>query len=331
MWHAFFAATLLTSSLLSTPSEQNVLADVVQEAWRLGYNVRISCSLQLYVGSVYEYSFIPVHIEKAFIEQLQLQLKKQRVPCLVETAEIPGLLMLKLREGDAFDVASFLVKSIENCKQQGGCFGYAVTTMSKPGNQLPHAGIEITISLIDVMQQKNAFADSHDTQGLSYLVRQFAAGILHEIRGMEILLRPTVTAYKSIVPRYVAWGLGARHKNVACAVTSSGIMVRDIDACAPMYLVCAALIKAGLQGIMHQLELEKPLGDIYAEYSTEKACMLSKQQLASSGEQALEQGAQSDFMRDWLGDVWENFLDDTRAALHEYHNWVTDWERKRYL
>ena len=108
---------------------------------------------------------------------------------------------------------------------------------------------------------KKTFYDELDDQRLSSLSRNFLAGLIAHAPVMTAVLCPTLNCYRRLNQSSVAnkadWGIGNRHTAYRCINTdpkSTRIEARVPSGSANPYLVTAAIIAAGIDGIERKLE-----------------------------------------------------------------------------
>ena len=117
------------------------------------------------------------------------------------------------------------------------------------------------------------FADQTDPMGLSQTARQFMAGILGHMKGMAILTNPLVNSYKRLIPGYdapvtVSWSEKSNRSSLSRIPSVRGkgtrIELRCPDSAANPYLVLAACLTAGLDGIKNEIEVPESLeGNVF--------------------------------------------------------------------
>jgi glutamine synthetase len=140
--------------------------------------------------------------------------------------------------------------------------------MGKPFNGLAGSGMHAHVSLVD-RSGANQFADVGAPDGLSDLARHFVAGLLQHAPASIALLCPNVNAFTrineedSLAPGAATWGMDNRTAYVRVPPergAATRLEVRAADASANPYLVAAAILAAGLDGIERQLEVPAPCG-----------------------------------------------------------------------
>jgi glutamine synthetase len=145
--------------------------------------------------------------------------------------------------------------------------GLRATFMGKPFNGLAGSGMHAHVSLVD-RSGANQFADVGAPDGLSDLARHFVAGLLQHAPASMALLCPNVNAFTrineedSLAPGAATWGMDNRTAYVRVPPergAATRLEVRAADASANPYLVAAAILAAGLDGIERQLEVPAPL------------------------------------------------------------------------
>jgi glutamine synthetase len=185
------------------------------------------------------------------------------------------------------------------------------------------------------------FDAAHGAGPLSLLGRQFVAGVLEHAPALCAVAAPTVNSYKRLTvgesrsgttwaPAYVAHGPNNR---TALVRTLPGRFEwRLPDASANPYLVTAALIAAGLDGIDRQLD---PGPDCHADLF-----QLSLDQIGEYGLTVLPQSLgealdalQADaVITAALGStLTTELLRIQRAACSAYMRHVSEWELDRYV
>jgi glutamine synthetase len=119
------------------------------------------------------------------------------------------------------------------------------------------------------------------------------------------------------------------HKPGKAASTRIELRLPD-PSCNP-YLMLAATLAAGMKGVEDELPLQ--------EESTVDVSLVSERELAAKGIQrlprdlgeAIDAFADSELMRETLGDhIVDYLLAEKRAEWEEYNAVVTDWERHKY-
>lgn len=164
----------------------------------------------------------------------------------------------------------FMVKSIAEKH------GLRATFMPKPFLHLTGNGCHMHVSVWDKGGKKNLFLDKKDELGVSSLARHFLGGVLRHAEGLCALTNPTVNSYKRInapvtasgatwSPNAVTWS-GNNRTHMVRTPDPGRFEVRLADGAANPYLMQAAYLAAGLDGIANKTDPGKRSDiDMYAE------------------------------------------------------------------
>ncbi|MGD0492392.1 MAG: type III glutamate--ammonia ligase [Steroidobacteraceae bacterium] len=220
--------------------------------------------------------------------------------------------------------------------------GMIATFMPKPFSNRTGSGAHFHVSL-GSKSQKNAFHDAGDKSGmgLSPLAYHFLAGVLAHARALAAVAAPTVNSYKRLVvgrslsgstwaPAYIAYGDNNR---TACVRVPFGrLEIRLPDSGCNPYLVSAALIAAGLDGIDRKLDPGPAqninLYELTPEQIKEKGIKLLPQSL----NEAIDALEADPVICGGLGQgLAREFIRLKRMEWTEYSRHVSEWESKRYL
>ena len=205
--------------------------------------------------------------------------------------------------------------------------GMALTFMAK-FNQREGNSCHVHISLRGT-DGSMIMADHDADDGMSALGRSFIAGQIAHMRELTLFSAPNINSYKryvpgSFAPTSVAWGRDNRTCSLRLVGHGPSLRVEnrvpggDVNP----YLVVAALVAAGLDGIDRGLELGEPFaGNAYeADAPQVPHTMALAAQLWES----------SEFARTVFGDeVVEHYANYARVELSAYDSAVTDWELVR--
>ncbi len=220
--------------------------------------------------------------------------------------------------------------------------GMIATFMPKPFSNRTGSGAHFHVSLGSATQ-KNIFYDATDKSGmgLSQIAYYFLGGILQHASAFCAIAAPTVNSYKRLVvgrslsgatwaPAYVAYGDNNR---TACVRVPHGrLEVRLPDSGCNPYLVSAALIAAGLDGIDQKLDPGPPQNINLYELSVEQLRQKGIKVLPQSLHEAINALEGDAVIREGLGvELAAEFIKLKRMEWNEYSRHVSDWESRRYL
>lgn len=160
------------------------------------------------------------------------------------------------------------------------------------------------------------------------------AGMLEHIADMSLVTNPLVNSYKRLVPGFLAplrvsWSV--HNSSPLIRLTSVGgdggrIVLRNPDGAANPYLVIAACLAAGMDGVRKQLEPPVCMDKMSKEE------LAKRERLPRTLYEAVKRFENDEFLREVLGAHVSNYLISTKdAEWEEYCRQVTHWETERYL
>ena len=210
--------------------------------------------------------------------------------------------------------------------------GLHATFMPKPIYGINGSGMHTNMSLFK--NGKNVFYDPDGEKGLSKEAYSFIAGLLAHVKGMCAVTNPLVNSYKRLVPGFLAplrvsWSV--HNSSPLIRLTSVGgdggrIILRSPDGAANPYLVLAACLAAGMDGIKRNLQPPVCMDKMSKEE------LAKREKLPRTLYEAVKRFENDAFLRDVLGAHVSNYLISTKdAEWEEYCRQVTRWETDRYL
>ncbi|MDP6376957.1 MAG: glutamine synthetase family protein [Pseudomonadales bacterium] len=183
----------------------------------------------------------------------------------------------------------------------------------------------------------NRFYDAGDASGMSLLQKQAVAGLERYLPEYLCLLAPTINSYTRLVkgawaPTASTWGIENRTAAIRVIGGSPGsqrIECRVGGADANPYLVAAATVAAGLQGIEEDLDPDAPVaGNAYdAERSLPQERHFPGQLRTAAA--ALDASVSA---RSMLGDAFVDHFVATRLwECREHERAIDSWQLERYF
>ncbi|OXM88257.1 type I glutamate--ammonia ligase [Paenibacillus rigui] len=216
--------------------------------------------------------------------------------------------------------------------------GLHASFMPKPLFGVNGSGMHCHQSLFN--GKTNTFYDENDKLGLSTTARHYMAGILRHARAFAAITNPTVNSYKRLVPGYeapcyVAWSASNRSPMIRIPASrglSTRVEVRNPDPAANPYLALAVMLKAGLDGIKHKMQLPPPTDrNIYVMTEDEREDQ-GIPSLPLDLKEALDVMLRDDVICDALGDhALAHFVELKEIEWDIYRTQVHAWEREQYL
>src|SRR5438477_9821179 len=168
--------------------------------------------------------------------------------------------------GDKMMVYKYIIKNIAAQN------GYVATFMPKPLFMDNGSGMHVHQSLWK--DGENLFADKAGYAGLSKMARHYIGGLLKHAPALLALAAPTTNSYRRLVPGFEApinlvYSQRNRSACVRIPMYSKNPKTKRIEFRAPdptcnPYLTFAALLMAGLDGVINRIEPPAPIDeDIY--------------------------------------------------------------------
>lgn len=228
--------------------------------------------------------------------------------------------------------------------------GMVFSMMPKPFADQPGSGLHLHVSLWqdaagDDEESRNLFAPDDESAAagapLSPLGRHFVAGVLQHAAALCALAAPTVNSYKRLVvgesrsgtswaPAVVAHGPNNRTASVR--TLPGRFEWRVPDASANPYLVSAALIAAGLDGIDRQLDPGPDCHDDLFVLAPAELRARGFAALPTRLDAALDALEADAVILGALGPTLAGeFVRLKRAEAAEHARHVSDWEYARYV
>jgi glutamine synthetase len=227
----------------------------------------------------------------------------------------------------------FMAKSIaEN-------HGFRASFMPKPFAHLTGNGCHAHVSVWDLAGKKNRFAHKTDEMGLSKLAYQFLGGVVHSADALAALYIPAINSYKRIDADVTSSGAtwspnaitysGNNRTHMIRIPDPGRFEIRLMDGAANPYLLQAAVLASGLDGITNKRDPGKRL-DVNMYTDSHKIKRLRK--LPANMLDAVRMFDKSDVARAAFGG---EFVDSyVKLKLDEWKRFcrsVTPWERENTL
>lgn len=212
------------------------------------------------------------------------------------------------------------------------------TFMPKPFEGLTGSGCHVHVSLWDKDGQ-NVFHDPEAELGLSEIGRNFLGGIMVHGTALAAICNPTVNSYKRInaprtssgstwAPNSMTWS-GNNRTHMVRVPGAGRFELRLPDGAANPYLLQAAIIAAGIDGLRRKLDPGPRYDiDMYAEgHLVTDAPKLPRNLL-----DALREYDRDEWLKQTLGSEFsEAYLKLKRREWESYASHYSEWERQNTL
>jgi len=216
--------------------------------------------------------------------------------------------------------------------------GLHATFMPKPKFGINGSGMHINMSLSK--NGKNIFNSPGGELGLSQEAYYFIGGLIKHIKGMTAITNPLVNSYKRLVPGYeapvyIAWSATNRSPLIRIPASrgeGTRIELRCPDPSGNPYLVLAACLAAGLQGIKDKLVPPESVDTNIFDMSDFEKERCQIESLPSNLFHAVKELEEDTFIRSVLGEhISQRYIQAKYAEWNAYTTQVTNWEIEEYL
>lgn len=334
-------------------SPRNILELMVQKYRDLGLNPIVGPELEFYIAEMDENGKYKRAIERkgqaytagsgidpkgTFLHLLRM-LDQMKIGIFAGNHEFsPSQYEINFWHGPALDAADRTLLMKTAIKEVVARAGQHATFCGKPWSDEGGSGFHLHFSVED-LNGKNVMHDGGDQ--LSAVAKNMIAGILKHAHALTAICNPTINAFKRLGPDTLApyranWGLDNRSAMIRIPPergSGTRLEVRVADGAANPYLMTAAILAAGLDGILNKLEAPEPV--VGMSYENESAPVLPM-----SLEEALDALQKDTVLREILqGPIIEVFDVLKRDEVRRYKEAVTDpltrettdWEVKEYM
>jgi glutamine synthetase len=219
--------------------------------------------------------------------------------------------------------------------------GVYATFMPKPLQDQNGSGMHVHMSLSK--GEENVFYDPDGEYKLSTTAKQFIAGLLRHAPEIACVCNQWVNSYKRLVPgfeapAYATWAAVNRFDLVRIPSYRPGreasvrIEFRQPDPACNPYLVFAAILTAGLEGIEQGYAAIPPAESDVTQMTDEERASRGIVPLPGSLLEALAAAEGSSVLLKALGEhTYQGLIQNKRIEWDSYRSAVTDFELKRYL
>ena len=234
------------------------------------------------------------------------------------------------RMGDKALLYKYIVKNVARRN------GKVATFMPKPLFGDNGSGMHTHLSIWK--NGINLFA-GEEYAGISKLCKHYIAGLIRHGRALMAIAAPTTNSYKRLVPGYEApvnLVYSARNRSAACRIPlvspdprQKRVEFRPPDPSGNPYLTFAAILMAGLDGIINEWDPGEPLDKINLfDLSPEELANIPTVAQSLDGSlRALEEDHEfllkggvftEDVLETWIAYKYENEVDPIRMRPHPY-------------
>lgn len=310
-------------ALVGTELEFIVFENSYEEAWEEGYrNLKPANKYNV------DYSLLGVSRIDGLLREIRLgmtganmEVESVKGECNLGQHEIAFRYSDALRTADNHVVYKLGAKEIAAARKK------SITFMAK-FNEREGSSCHTHLS-IRGLDDSLTMVDPVDPKKLSNFGSAFIAGQLAHMRETTLFMAPNINSYKrfvegSFAPTAIAWGIDNRTCSIRLVGRGPGLRYENRlpGGDANPYLVIAAMIASGLDGVDSGMTLEEP----YPKSAYDGDLPRVSDTLRS----ALDDFSSSAFNRASFGDdVVDHYANMAKVELDAFNRSVTDWERFR--
>ena len=233
----------------------------------------------------------------------------------------------------------FMVKSLAKKHE------FRATFMPKPFENLTGNGCHAHISLWN--GKSNKFLDKGDRLGLSKLAYNFLGGIMKNATALSAFFNPSINSYRRINAPPTKSGASWSPSSISYTGNNRTHMIRVpdpgrfelrlMDGSSNPYLLQAAVIAAGLDGLSNKIDPGEPL---YCNMYTDHKNYPNLQRLPDELEDSLENLEESKSLKEAFGEkVITSYIKLKKLELESFskeerfdkNSPVSDWERNNTI
>lgn len=334
-------------------SPRYILKKVIQKAKEKGYTLMVDpeCEFFLFHTDDNGMPTTKTHEKAGYMDLSPIDLGENARRDMILTLEEMGFVVeashhevapaqheIDFRYDEALATADNIMTFKLTVKTIAKRHGLHATFMPKPKFGVNGSGMHINMSL--AKDGKNIFSDPTDKNGLSKEAYYFIGGIIKHMKGMTAITNPLVNSYKRLVPGYeapvyIAWSATNRSPLIripAARGEHTRIELRCPDSSANPYLALAVCLRAGLDGIVNQIEPPASVDCNIFNMTEEEKKEIGIEAIPGNLSEAVAELEKDDFIKGVLGEhVSVKYIEAKKKEWANYTAQVTDWEINQYL
>jgi glutamine synthetase len=360
---AWFASDLWCEGKSFEPGSRNILGRVLEKAAGMGFGMNLGMEAEFFVlKDTVDGGYAPLsskpHLDKPCYDVSRLLDNMGWMSELVGAMNQLGWDVYSFDHEDGigqfevdftyFDALTmadnyifFRLMANEIARKAGGFASF----MPKPFGDRAGSGAHLNMSLYDINTGKNLFIDKADERGcgLSGLGYKFIAGVLRHLPAICAVVAPTVNSYKRLLkhgsasgftwaPVLCCYGNNNRTNTLRVPLGGGRVELRAADSACNPYLAAAMVLAAGLEGIEQNLDPGDPhIENMYLK-TPEQLAEMGIRMLPATLAEAVDAFAADELTEKTFGPVMHKaWVDYKREEWRQYINYVSDWEKQRYL
>jgi glutamine synthetase len=245
---------------------------------------------------------------------------------------------IDFKYGDALAVADKVITFKFAAKTLALLNDMHITFMPKPIAKINGTGMHCHGSFSK--DGKNTFFDAKADKQLSETALYYIGGLMKHAKAIARLGNPTINSYKRLVPGYeapvyITWSAANRSAMIrvpAARGNSTRAELRSPDPTCNPYLLFAAMVAAGLDGVKNKIMPPAPTDVNIYHLSEEERNKLGIEMLPGSLKEANDELLKDKVICEALGKhVVDNLTEIATAETDDYRLTVHPWEIERYI
>ncbi len=331
-----------------------VARKLVDELASMGYSVLSGFEYEFYVvnAKTHDAPFPGIQIfatlrnnfDEALVYEILRGMSAVGVDIITSNAEYgPGQMEINFAPAPGIQAADDAFTFKNGVKEIAQRRGMMASFMTKPWMDQSANGAHYHLSLWQ--GSRNAFLDKNSPDGLSEIARQFIAGLVAHAPALTAFAAPTVNCAKrfklwSFAPANASWGFENRSTAVRVKATRDDrTHIENRLGCGASnpYLLMAATLAAGMDGIKHQMTPPAPVEGV--AYGMEGLAALPDRLDAAldalAADTALQDALGAEFIQLFTA-VKRHEIAKAKQAIADYGapefvKRVDEWERSEYF
>jgi glutamine synthetase len=208
------------------------------------------------------------NFDPSLVNQILLDMPQVGVDIITSNAEYgPGQMEINFAPAGGVTAADHAFRFKNGVKEIAQRSGYMASFMTTPYAGQSSSGCHYHHSLIDLKSNRNAFSSPDKPFELSNTARWWLGGQIQHAAAICALVAPTVNCYKrykllTFAPTNATWGTENRTVGVRVkGLKGEGAHLENRTPCAASnpYLVMAAVLAAGIDGLRSRIEPPAPV------------------------------------------------------------------------
>jgi glutamine synthetase len=212
---------------------------------------------------------------------------------------------------------------------------FKVTFMPKPFSNESGNGMHVHLCLYK--NNKNMFYNKNDKYLLSKVGKYFTSGVMKHAKSLSAIANPTINSYKRLIPNYeapiyITWGPQNRSGLIRISLKKNiDIEIRNPDPSSNPYVLFAAIIFSGLDGIKNKIEYKPNEKNVY-KMKEDEIKKLNIEKIPDNLKDALMELNKDKILKKLLGEQFCNlYIKEKEKEIKKYLLEISNLDYKYYF